>query len=369
MPVQNWRVKCKIQHFTLQPIKFKDADLSFQWAKTWIEILEKKKMPKRKRKKPLELTSFDMFYDIPARNRDEALRIGKATLERWMNLAALLFDDCMQIIGPISMMNYDTGEKIEFERDMELRVSKKDYYEKRMIIQWPRSATTISSNSILTYTRTTLIRKPQFFDKISEMNEVIKFKLPNAKETQKVDYAMKLYRQALQITDFTTRFLLYWRAFEVLITPESEKRLISKETLKKIQSLLELDSLGHEDIVRAMNQIKDIDRMPKSLSRAIELSKYVDDDVEKLRKLILYLGKTRGKIVHTAYVEKNIDQFWHDCEQLRLVLKQVIRTKIGWNKTRLDKPKLVPGIQIFEAKIPTVSPGWSFKTGFEITSK
>lgn len=227
MSVQNWRVKCKIQHFTLQPVKFKDHDLSFQWAKTWIKILEKKLKPKKQRKKqheqPLELTSFEMLYDIPARDRDEALRVGKATLERWMNLAALLFDYGMQIVGPVSMINFDTGEKIEFERDMELRVTKEDYYEKRMIVQWPSSATTISSDSILTYTKTTLIRKPHFFDKISEINEVVKFKLPNAKETEKVDYAMKLYRQALQITDFTTRFLLYWRAFEVLITPESKR--------------------------------------------------------------------------------------------------------------------------------------------------
>ena len=373
MSIQNWRVKCKIQHFTLLPIKFKNHDLSFQWAKTWVEILGKKLEPKKKRKKqhkkPLELTSFEMSYDIPARNRAEALRIGKATLERWMNLAALLFDDGMQIVGPISMINFDTGEKIEFEEDMELKVDKENYYDKRMILQWPRSATTISSDCILTYTRTTLIRKPQFFEKISEINEVIKFKLSDAKETEKVDYAMKLYRQALQITDFTTRFLLYWRAFEVIITPRFKKGLVSKETQRKMRELLKLENIGQEDILRAMSQIKSIDRKPKSLVRAVELSKFVDEDVEELRKLILHLEKKRGKIVHTAYIERNIDLFWYDCEQLRLLLKQIIRTKIGWEKTRLERPKLVPGIQIFEERIPVVTPNWSFRTGFEITGE
>lgn len=136
-----------------------------------------------------------------------------------------------------------------------------------------------------------------------------------------------------------------------------------------MRRLLELDNIDQEDIVRAMNQIKYIDKLPKSFMRATELSRFVDEDVEKLKELILYLEKTRGKIMHTAYVEKNIDQFWYDCEQLALLLKQVIRTKIGWNKAKLDRPKLVPGIQIFEEKTPIVNPSWTFETSFRISDK
>jgi len=346
-----FEVEFKIAPVYYNPIKFKDFPHSFQWSR--VEILPLNKLDEVEnsdcdnKKKKLD-DPLSIKYNIPAKDIDEAIENSKNVIKLFIHTASFYYNIGFRIVGPPTVIDVSTGNGVAFDFHR-LKFSKENFCTKKVDCYFPfglekgEGDLALTLKEIVSYTPNHIFEIDNFSNTVQGLFEIFKYVGSDIDLKSKIDFALEIINASYQVPNMATRFTLYWTALERLIESKLSSGLASDDSINKIGQILasQKDPILTEDQRgRVLKQIKQTHNKSTTHRYLDELEKYFLNSRDELKSIYGSLSKTRHKIIHPKKNALDDEMIWKDTQRLFLILKQIVKVNIGYEKISLVEPEL-----------------------------
>ena len=358
---RNFRVSFWVSPTYYVPLFFRDRPNSFQWAKTQIIPLKSLPDEAESNNKPLN-DAIKMQYDIPAPSIDEAIAQSSELINFILNIASFHYSVGLAAKSPVSIVDLDTGEGMSYDFH-QLQITKEEFCTKVVQMYLPinikdgTGSFKLSSDEILTYESSEIFKVDDFFQTVDLFKSLYFGYIKDTGLREKIGFSLNILKEAYQVPSFIPRFVLYWRAFEELVKPAPKSGMVNEQSLKSIVTILqrqERPKLSSTDIMRLRNQIKSTHRESKTDLVVEEMKKYFNDTNNSIKQIYRKLNNTRQDIIHTDYKGADTFEMWANTDQLKSIVRQIIKVHLGYGKTTIPTPNWDKILHVRDAPKPEI---------------
>ncbi len=358
---RNFRATFWISPTYYVPVFFRDRPNSFQWAKTQIIPLKRSPDEAESNNKPLD-DAIKMQYDMPVPSIDEAIAQSSELINFILNIASFHYSVGLAAKSPVSIVDVDTGEGISYDF-RQLQITKEEFCTKVIQLYLPMNikdgtgSFKLSSDEILTYESSEIFKVDDFFQTVDLFKSLYFGYIKDAGLREKIEFSLNMLKEAHQLPSLIPRFVLYWRAFEELVKPVSKSGMVNEQSLKSIVTILqqqERPKLSSTDITRLRDRITNVHRKSKTDLVVEEMKKYFNDTRSSIKQIYEKLNNTRQRIIHSDYKGADTFEMWKSTEQIKSIVRQIIRVHFGYGKTTLSTPNWDKVLHVRDAPQPEI---------------